>query len=178
MAELTFADFAKKMQALGPALPAAMREGTKKATEILHARSKQIMNERIYSIPEDRAQRSFNKQGVLKSQKLSTGEVGLRTGAGMGTGERAGNKKWRRTGKLRNSETQKLLSNTEGLVQNDAGYALPRHDLGLPAGSPEAINGSKRKSTRIAPFRKRAIHETAQARLKAYHDALWRPLSK
>lgn len=149
-------------------LPAAFREGTKNATHILVAESKELLNELVYSKPEDVGSFSY-KGNAEKGFEVTT--------SGRRRVSSKGKKKWRRTGNLRRSEQWRVLSDTEGLVYNDAGYALPRHDLGLPAGHPEAYHGSKRKSDRQAPFRLRAIANTAQKRLAAYRDALWKVLT-
>lgn len=148
-------------------LPGAFREGTTNATYILVSESKDLLDELVYSKPEDVASFSYQKSG----EEFKLNKDGRRRVSSTGR------KKWRRTGNLRRSERYKVLSDTEGLVYNDAGYALPRQDLGLPPGHPEAYNGSKRKSERIAPFRLRAIARTAQKRLRAYRDALWKVFS-
>ena len=159
-----FADqFGKRLDRL----PAAFRQGTTGATHILVAQSKELLNELVYAKPEDVGSFSYRKSG----DEFKVNADGKRAVSSKGK------KKWRRTGNLRRSEQWKLLSNTEGLVYNDAGYALPRHDLGLSQGDPEAYHGSSRKSDRKAPFRLRAIAQTAAKRLQAYRDALWKALN-
>lgn len=186
---------ADRLRRLGASLPKAMREGTKRATYVLHARSKELLNQLIYSIPEDRYGFSYkrSKTGNVTATGQPEYEWATKDGhrvkqrtkksiynphTGKKDEERSGRKKWTRTGNLRRSEVQRVLSDTEGLVHNDAAYALPRHDLGIHPGDPRAIKGSKRESARVAPFRKKAIADTADKRLQAYHDALYGLMSR
>jgi hypothetical protein len=183
---------ADKLKALGGnALEAAMREGTKEATDVLHAKSKELMNQDIYSIPEDRTGYSYKRDSstavmgyqktgagkrIKQRRKLSDREAGLR---GVETGTKMGRKKWTRTGNLSRSEKRKVTNAFQGEVLNDAGYATARHNLGLSPGDPEIAPPppkKKRNSSRIAPFRVRAINQTNTARLAAYRRALFAAL--
>ena len=93
--------------------------------------------------------------------------------AGRGRGE------WTRTNNLRRAETMRVeLERLTGIIQNTAPYALPRHDLGLPTGDPEAFYGSRRRSDRVAPWRKRAVAEFEPQRLEHYSRALRRALQR
>lgn len=182
---------ADKLKALGGnRLRVAMREGTREATDLLHAQSKLLLNQEIYSIPEDRAGFNYkkdkeggfalNKSGHRRKQrrKLSDREASLR---GVDEGTSTGRKKWTRTGNLRRSEKRKLTNDFQGEVLNDAGYATARHNLGLSPGDPEIAPPPpkrKRNSTRIAPFRVRAINQTQTQRLEAYRRALFEALDE
>lgn len=145
MADFTdWKTWANEMQRRAQAMQPAIRQGTQKATSILHAKSKAILNKDVYG------------KAVDKSK--------------------TGRAKWRRAGNLRRSERMRMLSDTQGLVENDANYALPRHDLGLGPGHPMAVRGSKRKSTRTAPWRKQAITDTREERLDAYRQYILKAL--
>jgi hypothetical protein len=151
------------------------------------------MNAEIYSIPEDRTGFSFKKDSstgtmgyaktgegkrIKQRRKLSDREAGL---TGVAEGTKMGRKKWTRTGNLRRSEKRKVETDVQGVVENDAGYATARHNLGLSPGDPEVAPPppkKKRNSTRIAPFRVRAINQTNAARLDAYRKALYKALSE
>jgi hypothetical protein len=156
----------------------AFREGTENATAILHAAAKDIMARRIYDIPEDRTGFSYRRTKETDGNGIRGFQVSDKTGKRkkytkkQADGTRAGRKKWTRTGNLRRSETKKVLSATQGLVENTANYALPRHDLGLDKGHPLAVKGSSRKSTRLAPWRTLAVKETYQTRFDAYRAAI------
>jgi len=167
----TWGEFAKAMERRANEMPDAFREGTTNATNILHVEAKKLLRELVYDKPEDRTGWSYRKKDrgtpVERFTILKSGKRGR---------SKSGRKKWTRTGNLRRSEKKSVVSPVLGVVNNDANYALPRHDLGLPAGSPEAIKGSRRKSERIAPWRTRAIANTDQARREAYRDAIWERL--
>lgn len=192
MSATTLQEMADKLKALGgDRLRRAMREGTTEATDILHAKSKELMNAEIYSIPEDRTGYSYKRDSstatmgyaktgegkrIKQRRKLSDREASL-TGAESGT--KMGRKKWTRTGNLRRSERRKVETDFQGVVQNDAGYATARHNLGLSPGDPEVAPPppkKKRNSNRVAPFRVRAINQTNTARLEAYRKALFEAL--
>lgn len=174
-------DWARDMRVRSNELRPAFRRATAKATDILHAQAKQNMNEWIYSIPEER--RGFQ----YKRTKEIDEETGLRGYSMTKDGYRKimmrktedgklvrkeGKKMWTRTGNLRRSERKKQVSDFQGLVHNDANYAVFRHDLGYPEGHPLAIVGSKRLTKREAPFRKRAIEQTQDKRLEVYRKEL------
>lgn len=169
----TFYDFAKEMRRRAEDLRPAFREGTREATDILHVEAKKQLNETIYSIPETTGGFSFKKTG-----RGTADEAFKLKKSGKRARSSTGRKKWTRTGNLRRSETRGMANDYEGFVQNDASYARPRHDLGLPAGHPDAIRGSRRKSTRIAPWRVRAIRNTEEARRQAFRNAFWNVLSR
>lgn len=181
-------DFAREMQRRANQLRPAFREGTTQATDILHAESKRLMNEEIYGKPEDTGGFSYRRRKGYVKGKAYKAKSGKRVKPTMRgfvmkkSGGRArsgkGRKKWTRTGNLRGSERRRIVSDFEGIVENDANYALPRHDLGLSAGHPESIRGSKRKSDRVAPWRRRAIKNTVEQRRQAYRYALWRALTR
>jgi hypothetical protein len=185
MAEWSFEQYAKVLRDRAAELEPAMRAATQKCVDTMHARSKQLLTELIYNKPEDRAgysykrttQKVFDETGV----RFRTTKGGKRIKQTLKTGtgeERAGRKKWTRTGNLRNSEKASLVSATEGMVYNDSGYALPRHNLGLSPGDPEAIQPYKthRTSTRQAPWRSRAIADTADKRREIYRQHLLKVL--
>jgi hypothetical protein len=160
--------WARKMEQRVEQLRPAFRAGTTEATDILHAEAKLRMNQDIYSKPEDVGSFSYKRE--------KAGGSFITEQSGKRAVNAKGNKKWRRTGNLRRSETRKVLSDTEGMVENDAAYALPRHDLGLSPGNPRAIKGSKRKSERIAPWRKDAEAATRKRRFEAYRKHLFSAL--
>ena len=81
--------------------------------------------------------------------------------------EGEGRPKWERTGLLGASETMRI-GRMVAYIENAAGYALHRHDLGLAPGNTEAFVGSTRKSRRIAPWRKRAMNWFEPQRLEHY----------
>lgn len=166
-------DFARAMKKKAAVMPEAFREGTTKATTRLHVASQRLIRELIYDKAEDTTKTSFKKSG------RGTGGERFVTGAGGGRKRsKVGRKKWTRTGLLRRSEQKVILSPTQGAVFNNANYALPRHDLGLPPGNQEAIKGSLRKSDRKAPWRVRAIVLTEEGRRQDYRDAIWRRLTR
>lgn len=153
----------------------AFREATRQATAMLHAESKRQMNVEIYGKAEDTGGFSYRRtKGYMKDKPTMRGFV-MKKGGGRAR-SKTGKKKWTRTGNLRRSERARVVSDFEGVVENDANYALPRHDLGLPAGSPEAIRGSKRKSGRVAPWRRQAIAKTKDQRRQAYRNILGQAL--
>jgi len=174
--------WAAEMAARPEQMKESFREGTTKATAILHAASKDAMARRIYDIPEDRTGFSYRRTKETDDNGIRGYQVNAKTGkrkkytTKVSDDRRAGKKKWTRTGNLRRSETKKVVSATQGLVENTANYALPRHDLGLDKGHPLAIKGSTRKTTRIAAWRTLAIRETQQARFDAYREAIMRVL--
>jgi len=83
------------------------------------ARSKQLMTEQIYAIPEDLSASGKKRQARLKSQGRRFVAVGK-------------DKKWRRTGHLRRSEKFEIRSPYEVAIVNTAAYAEPRHEAGKP----------------------------------------------
>lgn len=187
MAEWSFEQYAKVLRDRTAELEPAMRAATQKCVDTMHARSKQLLTELVYNKPEDHT--SFSYRRTTQKVYDKTGKRFVTEGlkhpkrikqtSKTGTGEeRAGRKKWTRTGNLRNSEKASLVSATEGMVYNDSGYALPRHNLGLSTGDPEAIQPYKthRKSTRQAPWRSRAIADTAAKRRDIYRQHLLKVL--
>lgn len=167
----TWEEFARAMNARADAMPGAFREGTTDATGILHAACKEHLNEDIYSNPEDTGGFSYTKSGRgTAAEAFKVKKSGKRAKSAKGR------KKWRRTGALRRSERQKVVSDTEGIVYNDAAYALARHDLGLRSGDKRAIKGSNRDSSRIAPWRVDAIEDTEEARREAYREPILKAL--
>jgi hypothetical protein len=184
MPEYSFAQYAQVLRNRAAELEPAMRAATQKCVDTMHAKSKQLLTELVYNKPEDRAgssyrrttQKVFDETGV---RFITKGGKRIKQTVKTGQGdERAGRKKWSRTGNLRNSEKSNMLSATEGTVYNDSGYALPRHNLGLSLGDPEAIPPYKtrRNSTRQAPWRTRAIAETAGKRREIYRQHLLKVL--
>lgn len=171
-------DWARDMRVRANELRPAFRRATAKATAILHAQAKQNMNEWIYSIPEDRRGYSYRRTKEidpgtgLRGYALGKKGQRLKSRSRDASGNLSGQKKWRRTGNLRRSERKKQVSDFQGLVHNDANYAVFRHDLGYPEGHPLAIVGSKRLTKREAPFRKRAIEQTQDKRLEVYRKEL------
>jgi len=88
---------------------------------------------------------------------------------------------WRRTGNLRRAESRRIVSEYEGHVYNDAGYALPRHNLGLSPGDARVIQpppAKKRNTTRIAPWRADAIRQTRRKRQNICRRRLFRALDQ
>ncbi len=83
------------------------------------ARSKQLMTEQIYAIPEDLSRSGEARQKRLKAQ-------------GKKFTARKGDKKWTRTGNLRRSEKFEVRSPYEVAIVNYAAYAEPRHEAGKP----------------------------------------------
>jgi hypothetical protein len=182
---MTFGQFARLMQERADTIKDEMRTATQKATDLVHAESKRIMNEGIYSKPIDVGMYKRGKGGAYvsvtdaagKSHRRSVGFTGGFPSVEINEGDTvgAGKPKWRRTGNLRNSEKSKVLSAYEGAVDNSAGYALARHNLGFGPSSPEAIDPKpkqKRNTTRQAPFRTKAIEATRQGRFDVYHQSL------
>jgi len=166
----SFKELKQLMQERGLQVRVAMEAALKEHTSRVYSRCKELLNSEIYSIPEDIAQYSIGTgRRVRRTIKVRTKAGTLKV--------KGGKKKWRRTGNLRNSERMRIY----GLIaeiRNDAAYALPRHDLGLPAGHPDAIEGSKRKSWRIAPWRKRAVREEEPNRLPRFREAVLDVLRK
>ena len=193
MPDITWQQWAAKMAQRPGKVRDAIRQATRENVDLAHAEAKALLNRLIYSIPEDTSSYSYGTKGGKRGGryvKVQTGE-GLKTGRrkvfshqgtllfeSKGTGEKAlgGKKKWKRTGNLRNSEKKKVVSATEGRLFNDAGYALPRHNLGMSPGDPETIPPpprKKRNTTRQAPWRSRAVNNTAAARLENYRRGLF-----
>ena len=151
----TWQSLLRKMQARRVAIAPAMQKATGEATRLVWERSKAHMRQDIYGKPIPKRPRS-------------------------------GKPKWRRTSNLRKSEKKRMLSAYEGIVQNPAkakagggGYAHARHNLGLAPGHPDVIPPPpkrKRKTDRVAPFRARAIRETATRRRQIYRRHLLQAL--
>lgn len=130
----------------------AWREATKEATDTLFKESRDNMRRQVYNKPIPRVKRVRGKD------------------AGKTV------KKWRRTGNLRRSEKRRIANQYEGRIWNDAGYAVPRHNLGLGAGDPRAVDpppSTRRNSERIAPWRVDAINSTKRKRLMIYRRRLF-----
>lgn len=189
MATMSFEQYARLMQQRADSMRKDMADATRKATDLVHAESKRIMNVDIYSKPEDRTGMSWKDRaagvgythttdlaGKVRRRKVE--HIGKQLVAfGIEDGETVvgGKKKWTRTGALRNSEKSKMIDTYTGEVFNDVGYALPRHNLGYGPASPEAIDPKPKKSkntTRQAPFRTEAIAATAQRRFEVYREAM------
>lgn len=188
MATMTFGQYARMMQERADSCQGAIRDATTKATDLVHAESKAIMNRDIYSKPEDRTGMSWSDKhagegyvfvqveagGRLRKRKVE--HIGTTLAAYVGDNETivGGRKKWRRTGNLRTAEKAKVLSPYTGVVDNAMAYALPRHNLGYGPASPEAIDPKPKRAkhtTREAPFRTQAIKATARARFEVYKAA-------
>ena len=197
MANLTWQQWAQKMAQRPGRVRAAMQAATTEVVNVTHAASKRLMTQLIYDIPEDRTGWSYGKKGKSgKAPRKTTVRFPNPTGAGTKTGQRkvsgksgaehwtpkhtgeaalGGKKKWTRTGNLRRSEQKQVVSPTVGRLWNDAGYALPRHNLGLSPGDPEAAPpppSRQRNTKRIAPWRTRAVWRTAVTRRGIYRKHL------
>lgn len=175
--------FVGKMMEHRREIRSAMRDAVREATNVTHARSKELLNELVYSKPEDRTGYSYRTSKKSGKRTKYThilddtgGDAKLKrrdlTKLAAGDKVAGGKKKWTRTGNLRRSETRSYPSEFQGMIANDAEYALPRHDLGLPAGDPRAIHGSKRRSGRIAPWRVLAVMDTAEQRHAIFQTAI------
>lgn len=188
MGTMTFGQFAALMQQRASDCERELREATRKATDLVHAESKAIMNRDIYSKPEDRTGYSRDSNGGLfthvtvkpvgRLRKRKVESVGGQLVAYADASETiaGGKKKWSRKGVLRNQERSDVLSAYTGVVENAARHALPRHNLGYGPGDSEAIDPKplrRKKTMRQAPFRTQAIARTAQQRFELYRAA-WR----
>ena len=177
----------------------SFEEAVKKSTEVLYARSKELMNSEIYAIPEGRVTkgkppRRGGREAIAWAATTPSrpGLIGrdiLQSTEGDKTTWRGGDKKWRRTGLLRRSEKMRPLiqgwPNPTGVVWNDArrsggfGYALARHNLGLTGGDliiPPAPT-KRRDTERIAPWRAQAIKDTREQMSRFVREASWGALS-
>jgi len=135
----------------------AFRRGTQRATDILYKRSRDLLTSGVYDKPVPKVKRTRGKD---KGKTVA---------------------KWRRTGNLRRAERRRIANPFEGHIYNDADYALPRHNLGLEPSDSRVIPpppAKKRKTTRIAPWRKQAIVDTDKQRLAAYRGELFDALDR
>jgi hypothetical protein len=100
----------------------ALRSATREIARIAIARSKQLMTEQIYSLPEGRTARGERRfQRFLQTRQQ-----------GQTFRPRRGDRKWVRTGHLRRSERVEILNVYSCALVNDAVYAEPRHEAGKP----------------------------------------------
>lgn len=184
------------------AMDAAIQVAVEGHAKAVYEKSKELMQTEIYDVPVDtyessrtdvrhtyaklpgELQRGQGRRGQLRSPGAGgnrwTASRGYAIGAkkrGMYFQEGRGRPKWQRTGNLLASESL-WIGKHIAHITNAAGYALPRHDLGLPEGSPEAFVGSSRKSTRIAPWRRRAVNWFEPQRLAWYRRYVWDALSR
>lgn len=196
------AEFAKR----GAAARGALNEATKEHTDAIYAASKARMNAEIYGNPA--ASRGFSWQHQVLRTSAKTGKrykawtfkpragetvIGkrkwqateqsaerTRKGGGQhGREAGKGRAQWVQTGNLRASERARMVGD-EGHITNTASYAVPRHELGLSAGDPRSLTGrgSKRHSTRIAPWRSEAVADEEPKRLERYRKRLWAALTR
>jgi hypothetical protein len=74
MAEMTLAQYAALMQQRAGQMQYQVEQATRKATDILHAESKRLINEEIYSIPEDvdaTGKKKWRRTGMLRRSEKS-----------------------------------------------------------------------------------------------------------
>ena len=159
-------------------LTPAWRLGTTEATRILWQRAHDNMQEMIYANPPDQNVRGFfqTRKGVRIYKRITAGKR-----AAMGKPGRRGREgyKWTQTGALLKAEKSKVIDPYTGRVRNEMRYAHARHNLA--ASGADVIPPppkKKRKSTRLAPWRARAIIETREQRLEAYRKHLTAALKR
>ena len=100
----------------------AFRSATNEIARIAISRSKQLMTEQIYSLPEDRTAKGERRfQRFVQTRR-----------PGQVFSARKGDRKWVRTGHLRRRERVEIVSAYQCDVINDAVYAEPRHEAGKP----------------------------------------------
>jgi hypothetical protein len=114
---------------------------------------------------------------VLHSATAKEAAANVKRGNQHFRTEGKGKAKWIQTGNLKASETWRIGKH-EAFIENAANYAMYRHDLGLAAGNALAYEGSKRKTKRIAPWRKRAIAWFEPQRADHYRQRVWDVLKK
>jgi len=193
----TAAQLAAAFEARRVQIGKALEKATADHTHAVYAASKANMNKDIYGQHADLASFNYKRSyvrdvagHVLKDATgrkvqvyemrggkrvrvtLTAKQAARALKQGTAAAEGKGKAKWVQTGRLRNSEKM-TVAGLEGRIMNTASYALPRHDLGLAKGDPRAFNGSTRRSTRIAPWRKDAVAQTEPDRLKRYREAVW-----
>lgn len=202
----SFNELAAAMNARAAEVRGALRQATKEQTEALWLESKQQMESLIYANPPDttsyswryQVRRTSKKTGreyttktfkplyndeVLGREKWTASERHAERARKSGTqdGRQAGRgrAKWRQTGRLKGAE-RSFLRGDVGYVTNATNYAIPRHELGLRPGDPDSYTGrgSRRRSTRIAPWRSRAIRAQEPFRMERYRKALWAALTR
>jgi hypothetical protein len=200
----TFAELTAAFEARRNALVPAMERAVEQHTQIVYNRSIENMRELIYGTPPDtrgyswryRVRRTTGgktrtlwtfkprkSDEVVRKQKWQASdaeaELARKQGTQHGRESGRGRAEWVQTGNLRRSERMTVeYARLTGVIVNKAPYALPRHDLGLSSGDADAYYGSKRKSRRIAPWRKRAVQSFEPMRLAHYRDAVHEVLQK
>jgi hypothetical protein len=117
---MTAAELAALMKRRRDLFEPALRSATNEIARLAISRSKQLMTEQIYSLPED-----LTAQGEARFQRFrATRRPGQTFTA------RKGDRKWVRTGHLRRSERVEFPSLGQADLVNDAIYAARRHEAG------------------------------------------------
>lgn len=137
----------------------AFMSATREIARIAISRSKQLMTEQIYNLPEDRTAKGARRfQRFLQTRR--SGQVFT---------ARKGDRKWVRTGHLRRSERVEIVSPYQCDVINDAVYAEPRHEAGKPG-------RRKINPARESHWRDDLVNDMRDAVIEARRSAIQRVL--
>lgn len=149
---MTAEDLAKAMSLRQNDLRPALEATTRVVAQTALRRSKQLMSEQIYALPED-----LTKKGEKRFARFRAGGPRGRVFVA-----RKGDREWVRTGHLRRSEQVQIVGPARIIVKNTAIYAEPRHEAGKPG---------RRK---INPARESHWQDDMARELRPIAQELWR----
>lgn len=146
----------------------AFMSATREIARIAISRSKQLMTEQIYNLPEDRT-----AKGERRFQRFQQSRR-----PGQVFSAKKGDRKWVRTGHLRRSERPEIVSAYECAVVNSAIYAARRHEAGKTHSD---IPGFKNPPPNINPAREShwrddLVNDMRDAVIEARRSAIQRVL--